>query len=453
MTRSLAMVSAAFVLVACDTPYLHVIVEGSDPVLTIAPVDVRVAVYGADDLVEFEYTTSMDSDARGAVPATDFTLELAAPAQLRVSLDTTATSWFADARVLGEGTLHLPLFAGERQVASASLGPSDQDTSVLFGAGIVIAWIDGGGVQIRVEKEPDRLIARSEVVAADSMARVVRLASRPNPLGYGPDLYAVTWIGRDGMVRTRTTTATAVYPVRDLGALADDVVTGAAFKGAPMGAAIAVASRTGSNLGLRILDESGLPAAGPLGLGMGIASGVSTVVGITVTRDAIVVAWRDGTGSRLGRFGFDGAPGGVVTLDADVLAVALTGDGSRVLTLQRRGLEVYQVSYFLDLNPTGVEASLGRTIAGSRVSLSACVAAWPEVRPDGSGRTDLRFAALDADGRAIGDPHLLNAETAGDHLAPTAVCASPTRAYATFFGRGSPTDATGRLRIRRIPTY
>src|SRR5687767_10108698 len=143
--------AALLVLVACNEPYLHVFVEGADPELTVSPVEVRVGVYANRERIDFDYTTRLAAKEANGVPATDFVLHLDGEAQMRIAVPTTTTTWFADARVSGEGELHLPLFAGERAVTTAAFGQGDHETSVLFGPGIAMGWIDSGGVQVRVE--------------------------------------------------------------------------------------------------------------------------------------------------------------------------------------------------------------------------------------------------------------------------------------------------------------
>lgn len=443
-------VAIPWLLAGCGDHYLLVSVEGADLELTVAPAKVRVAVYADRERIDFDFTSRLEPRAEGGVPATDFVLvtdNIADLAQLRISIPTTTTTWFSDARVNGEGTIHLPLFAGERPVTTASFVAGDLDTSALFGPGIVMAWVDSGGVQTRVEKDPDRLISRQEMVAADPSATKLRLASRQNPLGYGPDLYGVAWIGGDGMARLRTSTLTSESPVRALGVVADDLAIGAASKGATF--AIAVVVRTGDSLTLKLLDEAGLPLAAD----KPIASGATTIVGVAVTRDGIAIGWRANDGSHLALIGGNGGVTAGPAIDGDLVGLSTTNDGSRLLSLQRRGLSLFQVSYFPNLTPTDIDIKLGTTIVGGRTSLSGCIAAWPELRADGSNVTDLRFAILDENGNALGEPHLINVEETGDHLAPTVVCASQTRAYATFFEHAAATDPGARLRIRRIPTY
>jgi hypothetical protein len=449
--RSLAI---ALALAACTDPYVVVTVEGSDPVLTVSPVEVSVGVYCNDTRVDFEYTARLEPAREGGVPGTDFALlvgDLDGTAQLRVAIPTVSTTWFADARFDGDGAITLPLFAGERAVTTASFGAGDHDTSVLFGPGIVMGWIDSGGVQTRVERDPDRLISRANVVVSDAAAKSLRLASRPNPLGYGPDLYTVAWIGGDGMPRMRSTTLTSESAVRDVGGTADDIAIGVGPKGSTFTSALV--TRKGDAIRLQAFDDAGMPAAGVLGTGVPVTT-ASTLVGVVVTREGVVVATRGGSGSKLTLVGTDGAVRAEHDVaSGDLLGVALASDGSRLLSIERRGLELFQMTYFPTLSPTGIETALGMTTLAGRASISACIAAWPELRADGSSSTDLRFAILDADGRLVGEPHLLNVGEEGDHLSPTSVCASQTRAYATFFERAGITDPVARLRIRRIPTY
>lgn len=444
MSRSLAIA----LMVGCQTDYLYVSVEGSDLSLTAAPADVRVTVYANRERVDFNYVARLEPKAPGGVPATDFVLVGESAAQLRVAIPTSTATWFADALIPITGEVRLPLFAGERAVVAANFANSDTDSVVLFGPGLVMAWVDNGGVEARVERDPDFLISRPEVVVADPAATNVRLTSRPNPLGYGPDLYAIGWIGGDGKARLRTESVTRTFPVREL-TDADDLALGAPPKGPAY--AFAVATREGQTLRVQTLDDSGL--AGPLAATT-IASGVIAIAGITVTRDDIIVGWRTNAGSQLALIDpSDGHVRNMVNVDGDLLAVSLTIDGSRLLTLQRRGVQLFQVSYFTNLIATTIETELGTTIVGGRPTLSTCVASWPELRADGSNRTDLRFAVLDGNGELLAEPHLLNVEEVGDHLSPTTACASPTRAYATFYERAAPSDPVARLRIRRVPNY
>jgi hypothetical protein len=87
----------------------------------------------------------------------------------------------------------------------------------------------------------------------------------------------------------------------------------------------------------------------------------------------------------------------------------------------------------------------------SRVALSDCAVAWPELRQDASGVVDLRVLDLDSEGNPSGASRFLNAVTDGYHFAPTAACFSPTRAYASFISITDTAALSGGVRIRQIP--
>jgi hypothetical protein len=110
-----------FSTVACKkTDYAHVYLEGSDPELTVSPVDMNVGVTGAGTTRSFEYTGKIVPRSAGATPSTDFviTFDGAPPGSVdvRAWTQTATILWGADARidVPADGReLHLPLFAGE----------------------------------------------------------------------------------------------------------------------------------------------------------------------------------------------------------------------------------------------------------------------------------------------------------------------------------------------------
>jgi hypothetical protein len=446
-------------IAGCTDPYVHVIVQGSDLELVVAPSDVAVSVYRDGNGTSFSYTAPLQTGRLGDLPATDFVLEgeLSMQAQLRVTIETSRT-WLAEAtldQTTGE-ELRLPLSAGEGAVGTSvlSLGGIAADTSVLFGSGIVFAWVDSQGVEVLVERDPDTLIGRSKLVDSDRDATGVRLASRPDPVGFGPDLYALGWLSATHEPKLRVTSNRVDHDVVTLlpGVSANELRLGAAFKNAAFGVVAAV--RVGSSIRLVTVTATGAPIATAT---LETPGGVDSLSGAVVTIDGkIVVGWRGPDGSHVAQVDGDLSAGAVklldITVPGDLLELALSPDGGRLLTVQARGAQLSDVGYFVsNLQPTGVDALLGTLASGGDVSVSGCLVSWPAQRGDGSGAIDLRYAALDADGAVDGISHLLNASDLGDHVRPTTVCASSTRAYTTFVERSQPGDPTGRLRLRRIP--
>jgi hypothetical protein len=448
MKRLTSLIVPTLALVGCS-PQLVVSVEGADPDLTAAPVSVQVGVYGGGSRSNFTYTTMLS----GAAPKTDFTVDLEQtlnPVEMRVAIPTTTTVWFTDDTVSGGGSVSLPLFPGESSIATASYDDGNDDTNVLFSSGVAMAWIDGGGVEVRVERDPDLLVSRPEVVDPDTSATTIRLAAGPNPLGYGPELYGIAWIGGDGTPHLRTTT-TLDYPVRNLAGPVDDLRLGGGYAGATF--SIAVVTLVGSTVNMQLFDDTGTPLQ-TQPAPMPVLRGAASLVGVTASRDGIAIGWQGETGSFITLVSTTGSVLTQIATGGQLASMALTLDGSHLLTLQRDpGDQLFAVTYFAGLQSTGTSVSLGTTIPASRVSISACAAVWPVVRDDGSNANDLRFALLDTNGNLVGDTHLLNEQEAGNHIVPTAVCASSTRAYATFLGQMATTDTTAELSLRRIPTY
>src|SRR5262249_44235737 len=136
------------------------------------------------------------------------------------------------------------------------------------------------------------------------------------------------------------------------------------------------------------------------------------------------------------------------------LGMALTPDGARLLTLQLRGPEtLFAVAYQeATLTPSDVEVELGPLAASGRdPAITGCAVAWPEERLDNSHAIDLRFAVLDSDGRLLGERRLLNAGVKDGYVSPSPMCASSSRAFATFFERARVVDTSGQIFFRRLP--
>src|SRR4029453_6247154 len=95
-----------------------------------------------------------------------------------------------------------------------------------------------------------------------------------------------------------------------------------------------------------------------------------------------------------------------------------------------------------------VRAFLPSTSFGT-VSVSPCAIAWAEPRDDGTEDVDIRLQRIDPSGEISTSPTFANVATRGTWLVPTVVCASPTRAFATFFDQAN--QETGNLYFRRLP--
>src|SRR5215813_14051126 len=97
-----ALLALVLSLSCSKTDYAHVFLEGSDPELTVSPVDMNVVVTGAGTTRTFEYTGKLVARSDGATPATDFVLTFdGAPAGsvgVRASTQTATILWGADTR-------------------------------------------------------------------------------------------------------------------------------------------------------------------------------------------------------------------------------------------------------------------------------------------------------------------------------------------------------------------
>jgi hypothetical protein len=227
---------------------------------------------------------------------------------------------------------------------------------------------------------------------------------------------------------------------------------------APQGAGFDLAALvlSGNDAEIILRDATGAESRG----GFPVGTSVRGVRGLAVTAaESLVVAIEDDNRWLLRRYNPIGEVRAEQEMSGEIAAMALTADGVLVLTAvlagEPRSLEV-QAHYVSDLtrfrDPVPVVAA-ERLPGGlfSRIALSDCALAWPELRQDASGVVDLRVIDLDSEGMPAGTSRFLNAVTEGYHFAPTAACFSPTRAYASFISITDTAALSGGVRIRQIP--
>jgi hypothetical protein len=444
---------------ACSQDYVHILVESASNQLTLAPVTVDAEAYGGGERSDLSYQTifTIPADGEGPLPYTDFNIAFdsgGGEVDLRVSVADTPTLWNGDVRLNlpGDGrSISLLLYAGETPVASTRFLDGDIHSLALFSRGLALAWPDPAGVALRIERDADNPGARPQLVVPDSGASQVRIMSRPGKSADGPDLFALTWVGSDDRAHLLTQQETTMFDPEDIGP-ATDVHVACAPQDADFDLAAVVLD--GSDATMILRDETGAGSRGAFPVG----TSVRNVRGLAVTADSsIVVALEEGNRWMLKRFDQLGDLHAEADLNGEVAAMTLTADGVLVLSAVRAGesLEI-QAHYVADLtsfrDPAPV-VTADRLPEGlfSRVALSDCAVAWPELRQDASGVVDLRVLDLDSEGNPSGASRFLNAVTDGYHFAPTAACFSPTRAYASFISITDTAALSGGVRIRQIP--
>lgn len=453
-------------LVGCTEPYVHVIVSGTEPELLEQQYKVEVAAYTAEERTDFEYLTRLEPQKLGN--QTDFVLtgELAAPTQLRVTIPVLTKTMFADA-VLDENTgneLRISLSPGERPlgIPIAKFGGGADvargaDLATLYGGGIVIAWINEMGLHIRRDNDPDESgIGRPAVLEpGDLNVTSVRFASRTEKLNYDPQLYAVAWLTGAGIAKLRVTSGESDHPIRTIGLQpATDLRIAAAFEGTPH--AVVAAVLTGSAIELSTYDNVGSTIATKL-LDTGMP--VDAVRGVAVTNDGkILLGWRGGGRSYLWRLDgttLDSATAEKRELTDELLAMVLAPDDGKLYTFQvRSGNVLANVVFdtYNELKPSGVEAELGPMVSGGEIGVSRCLVSWPVRRSNALDSIDLRYAVLGSDGAPVGPSRILNVAEEFDHVRPSTLCASETRAFTVFMQQQQRDVPQGALKLRRIPS-
>jgi len=449
---------------ACEPDYVHVIAESSSGELVGAPWTVEVRAFGDGRSTGRDYRSVFrGSGPGGSGPLffTDFNLLLDdAPAQidLRVAVRETATTWAGDQTVIppGDGRdLHMLLYAGEARLDAARTNDRDLVSLARFSSGLAIAWPGLNGAALRIQRVPDEAGGRAvNLDTTDTGAHQLRMASRPTTNVFGPDLFAITWIGGDqvGRLFLQYEDDPVRRPVTRL-LPADDLWVAIAPEGSPF--AIATAGVDGDALELARYDADGAPlGADPLA----VAGGLGRVRGlVAVDGGALIIAVEDRSGatSLIRRAGADDVSRRV----GRVAAIALSADLRLLVTAQRDEHDLFIQAYdAATLGPAGdrqriVATSLLAAAPFDAVSLASCAVAWPQIRDDGAAEAsvDLRVQDLGAGGAPERGERLAHAGIAGNHFAPTLACMSSAQPFATFLVADGTADL-GDIQLRKVPS-
>jgi hypothetical protein len=464
VAHGLALVMGASAAACASQDFARVVILGPDRDFSSVPVDIDVRMSSSGTSSTFTYTSVFpDRSGGGNVPSTSFAVVL--DDKLRGEVNVAAAArlptrvWGSDARIElpargRDVTLTLSpgeLFLSDTRIAGASAG-----AVALFGPGFIAAWPDATGVSIRIERDSDRLAARSILVGTDPNATGVRIASRPTGLADGADLAAVAWL-ETGQAQLRTYERTASGAQVTLGNATDAVVTCL-----PRMAQYDVATLLIDRGILRAAfhDTTGARQTPTLVLGdTNPADPARSLVGaVAGAADDVLVGVRRDSASFVFRFDPSGLVG-VREVGGDLRAVARAVDGRTLLVARtdpNGGNLVVEPWSVEPLGPSGpgvVVAPLNRLPADravAPVALSSCMIVWPELREDGTEQVDLRYVYLDETAQPVGRPRLAHVDLSRSALLPSVACASPTRAFVSFARAESLTAPRAELRVRRM---
>jgi hypothetical protein len=322
--------------------------------------------------------------------------------------------------------------------------------------------VNSQGLQLRYDTDADdpAHAGRAKLVDDDAGATAVRLTSRIEQLNYGPKVYAMAWLSGTREPKVCIGDCTDASTIKSLGAAgASDVRLAAAFEGSSFTAAAAVLN--GTQLQLTLLGANGEPlATAAMKDAGGQPVSVDAVRGLSVTKDgALLVGWRGGGTSHVWQIDST-TLASVVEQDlaGELLAMTLRPDSGRLFTFQARtGNMLVNAVYntYNGLAPTMPETltELGEMVSGGEIGVSPCLVTWPVRRSNTLDNIDLQFAVLDSDGARSANPsRLVNARETLDHVRPTSLCGSETRAYAVFLEQPRREEPAGTVMLRHIPT-
>ncbi len=445
---------------------MRVFAEGSSVELSSTPVTVHVDLYGDGSAVEYMFETQFRLPTQGEASSryVDFNVVLADDppemVDLRVSVADTPTRWSSDVllRPPGNGrTLHLLLLAAETTIAEARVADGDFQTMALFSTGVVMAWLDPAGVALRIERVADVPVGRSDLVATDSAASKVRVASRPGaPSNVGPDLFALVWRGGDGQIRLLTHKDNDRHTIVDVGE-GDDVQVAVAH--AQSDYAVVTIIRNGGAARVFLHDKTGVIIEQ---FDLPIAETIRKLRGLVTMPDGgLLLTLETAGGWRLLQVDRSGAATGNVALAGETSAIALSEDAvllhTAILT-GASGAPLQLRSYYTGtLEPFTTEATTIAHTGGlpsspfARISLAACGIVWPERRDDASDAFDLWVVDLDSAGMPLGERRLLNGGRSGVNFSPSVACVTSTRAYATFLTALDTASPSGNIMLRKVP--
>lgn len=489
--RSAALLLRGVLLALCssalscsdDTDYVRVVVRTNDPTVSISVLDLRVAVFGGEQKTSFSYQAQPKKAARapGSPDLSDFTVSFgkSPPPEVDLRIVTRpsgkAFDWGGDAHVTlpGDGrAISLTLTAGEQDLHAANPLDGDAQSITGYGGGVAVAWptTTAGNTRVSaVSINPERVQGLERPGELGTGIKKPRVASRPSE-SFTSDLYVTSWIEESARptlraeVRNQKTDDTPKL-IDNLPGTTDLHVACDSSKTArlPIVSAALAENRvvvyghdeTGNNVTKRIESPGLTPVNG--------------IAGIVVTPDETLALAVNGNGARLVQISLrnDNSLGSVVSeqpLTGTPVAMSRTADGSRLLVATvrnagdpRRGELLLQAFSSKNPAPSGdpVRVAPYPFTAGdpaSHVALSSCAIAWPQRRTDGTNLTDIWFNQLDLDQKPTGEPHVANVSQEGHHWAPSIVCLSTQRVYATFFSGPDTHAANATLTMRRLPT-
>jgi hypothetical protein len=477
LSRAVLAATALSSAASCseDVDYVRVVVRGTDPALTVSTLELRVALAGGGNGSSFKYDASAKSAKPGEPPPdlSDFTVSFGAGAggEVDVRLATRpsgqAFDWGGDARVElpgGGRTVTITLAPGEDERLPA-INPLDGDvaSAASYAGQIVLAWPTLSRKVSLLSVNPDRLPGFERPPEYGTNPSKLRVASRPSS-DFPSEIFAAVWLDQASVPTIKTETRTQAFEPVAIGTLtrASDVHVACARRELEQTSpSVATAVLIEGRVLVHTHADSGATTRGPLG--NPALDRVNRIVGIAVTPDDTVTLAINGNGSSLVQM--DAATGNIVQaapVSGQAVAMSFSADGSRLLVASVAGVgeqATLQLETFSVRKPTPTQAaalvvsrfSYVPGTAFSRVSLGSCGIAWPELRADGSGLTDVRFQQLDSDGHPVGDAHFANVSTKDHHYAPTLVCLSPRRAFLTMIGGDGSANANARLLLRRLP--
>ncbi len=466
------MLAACLLAGSCkdDVDYVKVVLRSSDPSLAISPLDLRVSVVGSGKSSSFGYVARQKIPGAESPPdLSEFTVSFGPEAGDEVDIivrtrPNDSVDWGGDSRVRLPGagrTVSIGLTRGETALQNVATLDGDIQSAAAYGGQLVLAWPTVSGKVSLLSINPDRGIGLERPPEFGAAASKIRVASRPSS-DFTSELFAASWLERGATPVLKTETRTQTYVPRSIGTVsrATDVHAACARRDLTT-TPIVTAVLTDAGVVVHTHDETGATLAGPFT--NPALQRVNRIVGLAVTPNETVTLALNGNGSWLVQMSTQ--TGAVIheeRLTGIAMSMSPSADGSRLLVASVMGINdeaTLQLETFSVQRPTRIGAPsvvdrfpLIPGVVTSRVSLSTCAMAWPVIRSDGSGVTDVRFQELDIDGRPAGESHLANIGRDGQHFAPTAVCLSSTRAFLTFFDSANPTGPTGRLSLRRMPT-
>lgn len=479
---SLAFVSVPALVLALgscaeDDDFVRVVVRGIDPSLVTAPLDLSVLVTGAGTAKTFAYKAQIKARDATTTDISDFTLSFGKPddARAKSAVDVRIVTqpsgarvdWGGHVRVLlpGDGRdVGLSLTEGETPIQDIAPLDGDGQTLASYGQEIVLAWPSPGGKAAYLTTNPDRPTGTSRPTELGLAVSKVRVASRPSR-NFPSDMFAVSWINEGSVPMLQITQRNqAPPPPVAVGSVIRATDLHVACARDDLDPAVASAAIVEGNVSVHVHDTMGATLAGPL-----VAPGldrVNRIVGIAVTPGNTVTVALNGNDSRLVKVPVAGGAPKSVPIRGRAVAMSTSSDSNAIYVATLDGSDLL-IETFDTFEEPGLEPAPRRTafpatrvasfdlvagVAASRVAIGSCAIAWPEKRKDADGALDIFFQSLDAQGQPVGEPHLANVSSGGQHYSPSVHCFSETRAFVSMIAADSVGAPIGKLAVRRLPT-